>query len=198
MRSKIILFDPSTSRRAMLTLQLSARWHVEPYGDLDDLRRFRPRDAAFALVRDERDLLDEVRTALEDSGEALEIVAFAENPGTEAIVAAIKGGCTDYLDLERELAQIDARLAPLLAGNGEDFETHQRRVEARLTVARLTDREISIGGQIAGGRSNKAIAAELGISPRTVEVHRANLLRKLGVNNAVQAVRILLDGGAVS
>jgi DNA-binding CsgD family transcriptional regulator len=43
------------------------------------------------------------------------------------------------------------------------------------------------------GRSNKAIARELDISPRTVEIHRANMMHKLGANHAAEAVRVRLD-----
>src|SRR4051794_35543456 len=59
----------------------------------------------------------------------------------------------------------------------------------------LTARERDVLGQIASGLSNKEAGRELGISPRTVEVHRARIMEKLGAKNAADLVRIVLSEG---
>jgi two-component system, LuxR family, response regulator FixJ len=61
-------------------------------------------------------------------------------------------------------------------------------------LSRLTPREREVLSEIAGGASNKEIGRRLGISPRTVEVHRARIIEKLRARNAADLVRIALSG----
>jgi DNA-binding NarL/FixJ family response regulator len=61
----------------------------------------------------------------------------------------------------------------------------------------LTSREREVLSQIAGGASNKGAGRKLGISPRTIEVHRARIMEKLGAKNAADLVRIVLSDGQV-
>lgn len=72
-------------------------------------------------------------------------------------------------------------------------------VRARLVAVSgngfLTARECDVLERIASGSSNKEAAHELGISPRTVEVHRARIMVKLGARNAADLVRIVLSDG---
>ena len=58
----------------------------------------------------------------------------------------------------------------------------------------LTAREREVLAEIAGGASNKEVGRHLGISPRTVEVHRARIMEKLGARNVADLVRIALSG----
>ena len=60
--------------------------------------------------------------------------------------------------------------------------------------ALLTPREREVLAQIAAGASNKEAGRQLGISPRTIEVHRARIMEKLGARNAADLVRIVLSG----
>ena len=57
----------------------------------------------------------------------------------------------------------------------------------------LTPREREVLAQIAGGASNKEAGRQLGISPRTIEVHRARIMEKLGAKNAADLVRIVMS-----
>lgn len=59
----------------------------------------------------------------------------------------------------------------------------------------LTPREHEVLGHIASGASNKEVGRNLGISMRTVEVHRAHIMEKLGARNAAHLVRIVLSNG---
>jgi FixJ family two-component response regulator len=60
-------------------------------------------------------------------------------------------------------------------------------------VEQLTARERQVLGQVIAGASNKVAGRRLGISPRTIEVHRAHIMEKLGARNAADLVRIALD-----
>jgi DNA-binding CsgD family transcriptional regulator len=76
----------------------------------------------------------------------------------------------------------------------------QQNVRSGLTLRRfpgyemLTPRERQVLAQIAAGASNKEVGRHLGISPRTVEVHRARIMDKLGARNTADLVRIALSG----
>jgi two-component system response regulator FixJ len=59
----------------------------------------------------------------------------------------------------------------------------------------MTARELEVLGRIAQGASNKEAGRELGISPRTIEVHRARIMEKLGAKNAADLMRIVLGKG---
>jgi DNA-binding CsgD family transcriptional regulator len=73
-------------------------------------------------------------------------------------------------------------------GNGSFFEFPGETL--------LTPREREVLAQIAAGASNKEVGRRLGISPRTVEVHRARIMEKIGARNAADLVRIVLSGGS--
>ena len=63
-------------------------------------------------------------------------------------------------------------------------------------VSELTPREREVADLIADGASNKEAGRRLGISPRTVELHRAHVMEKLGARNAADLVRIVLSGSS--
>ena len=67
-------------------------------------------------------------------------------------------------------------------------------VAARNRMSTLSPREREVLDQLAAGNSNKVIAQALAISPRTVEIHRASMMRKLGARHAAEAVRRLKAG----
>lgn len=67
--------------------------------------------------------------------------------------------------------------------------------DAASRIAALTPRGRDVLGGILAGRSNKMIAHTLGISPRTVEIHRARLMRDLGVRHVADVVRVALAAG---
>jgi two-component system, LuxR family, response regulator FixJ len=86
------------------------------------------------------------------------------------------------------------------------MEAHTRRPSAFLRqitdassrIAALTPRGRDVLSGILAGRSNKMIAYSLGISPRTVEIHRARLMRDLGARHVAEVIRLALEAGDVN
>jgi len=113
-------------------------------------------------------------------------------------VEAIKNGAFDYIVKPFDGRNIVARVGNAIAtyarrntnsarnGMVFDFAGHHL----------LTPREREVLAQIAGGASNKEAGRRLGISPRTIEVHRARIMEKLDARNAADLVRIVLSGAA--
>lgn len=79
--------------------------------------------------------------------------------------------------------------------NNSEVGQPQRPVKA-LDID-LSSREIAILSQISNGRSNKEIADDLGISVRTVESHRLNMMKKMSANNVAELVRVALEAGVI-
>jgi FixJ family two-component response regulator len=110
-------------------------------------------------------------------------------------VEAIRNGALDFIEKPFDPAAVAARVRDAMrawqnAGQDDtllarDFPGHDR----------LTAREREVLGRIAQGASNKEAGRELGISPRTVEVHRARIMEKLGAKNAADLMRIVLAKG---
>ena len=73
------------------------------------------------------------------------------------------------------------------------LEARRKMVEARNRIANLSPREREVLDWLTEGCSNKVIARELHISPRTVEIHRANMMQKLGAEHPSQAVRLKIE-----
>jgi FixJ family two-component response regulator len=114
-------------------------------------------------------------------------------------IDAIKHGALDFIEKPFDANTVVARVREAIeawvrrAENGHgDTLPHQF-----LGQDLLTPREREVLGQIAGGASNKEAGRKLGISPRTIEVHRARIMEKLGAKNAADLVRIVLSEGRV-
>jgi two-component system response regulator FixJ len=106
----------------------------------------------------------------------------------------MKAGAADFLEKPLD----DARLlkALLTAQNTKSAPfSATARTWASERIAGLSAREQDVLRWVVAGKANKVIAYGLGISPRTVEVHRANLMRKLDAANLSELVRIVLAGG---
>lgn len=121
------------------------------------------------------------------------VVMLSNAPQLEAAVTAMKLGATDVvskpidsehlLGVVRDALRRDVHLGAMQAG--------RRPVEVR-GFSQLTPREREVLQLITNGQSNKEAGRQLGISPRTIEVHRARVMEKLGAKNTADLMRIVL------
>lgn len=113
-------------------------------------------------------------------------------------VDAIKNGALDFIEKPFRGSEIVARVREAV-----DAQTRRRAEPATATASSfhfpgrepLTRREQDVLGRIVAGSSSKEAGRDLGISPRTIEVHRARIMEKLGAKNAADLVRIVYDQG---
>ena len=137
----------------------------------------------------------EVQQELNQRGVAMPVIVLTGHGDISIAVRAMKAGAVDFIEKPFEKAvlldAIDAAFARL-----EDKEGRSTRAgDAAVAVAALTPRERDVLDGLAQGLPNKTIAYDLGISPRTVEVHRANLMTKLAVRSLSDALRIAFAAG---
>jgi two-component system response regulator FixJ len=124
--------------------------------------------------------------------------------GVSKAVQAMKAGAFDFVekpfDDDELLTIIGAALSLPAAGKSSVAAVptdhgggmHPRAAEAALRVAALSPREREVLGLAMDGKPSKLIAYELGISPRTVEIHRTRLMTRLGVSRLAEAARLMV------
>ncbi|HEX8483244.1 MAG TPA: LuxR C-terminal-related transcriptional regulator [Allosphingosinicella sp.] len=123
------------------------------------------------------------------------ILAMSAAPKVEVAVQAMKLGALDFLEKPVNAQKLAAALVPAWNTLEASLERGEARRVAQDRLARLTARELDISLSLFGGRSNKAVAHELGISVRTVEMHRAHIMAKLGVKSIAEAAVMATHAG---
>ena len=117
-------------------------------------------------------------------------------PGDLALaVEAMKRGAADFLCKPLGALQLAAALTPAWAKLHRGADAHQARRFARERVGRLTAREFDVFLALVAGKANKAAAHQLGISVRTVEMHRARVMAKLAVRSLSEATLLMTQAG---
>lgn len=186
--------DPDIRRRAELTSMLSGdAVRVDPYESVEELAAYWPAEGTL-VVHDDDDSLTSVMSAMSDAGKWMPVVAFAEHPSVEKVVSALGLGAIDYLTWP---VSRDGMLTKLVTIDQRSQQVADRKrdiAEARARVRRLSTREREVLSDLSHGLSNKEIAQHLGISPRTVEIHRSNLITKIGAKSSAHAIRIAIQG----
>jgi len=109
-------------------------------------------------------------------------------------VSAIKNGALDFIEKPFRGSEIVGRLDEAIGAYARRQEGNAAKATALHFPGRepLTRREREVLEQFAAGASNKEAGRQLGISPRTIEDHRANIMKKLGARNAADLIRIVL------
>jgi len=128
----------------------------------------------------------------DDRGWTVPVIFLTGRAKVPDAVRALKRGAFDFL--EKPFAD-EALLARVCAAHEEDRRRRARAEQDAAVVARLgglTQREHQVALRVAAGQPNKVIAAELGISPRTVEVYRAKAMSKTGARSVADLVHLVM------
>lgn len=127
-------------------------------------------------------------------GSTTPVVVMTGHGDIPLAVEAMKAGVIDFLEKPFDDDRLlDALRTGLAAPGTTDAGADQATARARL--AELSPREHDVLVRVVEGKLNKRIAHELGISPRTVEIYRANLMAKTGARNLAELMRIALAAG---
>lgn len=155
-------------------------WHRRPSCLLLDVRM---RDISG------RELFDRLRARYPDL--PAPVIFLTGHADIASAVDAVKNGAFDFFEKPSNDNRLVDRVIEALDVSHERLAHAINVEELRSRFERLTARERAVMDLILAGKLNKVIADELGISVRTVEVHRANVFSKMGVRSAVELARLL-------
>ncbi|MFC0588948.1 response regulator transcription factor [Novosphingobium aquiterrae] len=189
------VIDEDAHRRADLAkLVYSLGWHAEISASLEEFVSYTPL-TGFVLLHDRPD--QHSVTHLFRYGHDHEIwfpvIVYDCAPRPGQIVDAILAGGSDYLSYPISAEDLAVSLSRLREISSQRREAFLRKAAAQERIGRLTRREGQILSHMVSGKTNRLIAKELGISSKTVEIHRTHLIAKLGAQNTIEAVRIGLE-----
>ena len=140
----------------------------------------------------------EVQAELGTRGITLPIIILTAHGDVATARATLKTGAFDFLEKPIDDAVLMTVLDAALAHDREAGKRAERQSALREKIARLTPRELEVLERVVHGRHNREIAAELAISPRTVEVYKARIMDKLQVDRLSDLIRVALDFGLPS
>lgn len=193
-----VIDDDDSVRRSWAFLLSGESYDVVTYPDAgsflasSDFRRY---GAILLDVRMPNMSGLELQNKLKELGCDLPIIFISGHGDIDMAVNTLKNGAVDFLQKpvkdDRLLEVIDAAVARNKAARRDQAEV--AGFKARLE--QLTQREREVIRMVSQGYSNKEVAAEFGISEKTVQVHRGSAYRKLDLHNAAEIARLLLRSG---
>ena len=198
----LFLVDDDEAIRSSLSRSLRKRgYQVETFASASEFLQISAPDMDGVL------LLDygmpgmnglELQARLNDSGIRLPIIFITGHGGIPESVQAIKGGAVDFLEKPFHPEVLIDRIEIALSMAAEARAARAGRLETRARFSRLTLREMEIVSHMVAnpsGTSSKEVGAYLGISPRTVDHHRARILEKLQIRSVPELIALASKSG---
>ena len=198
-RELFIVDDDVTTRDALSAMFMLANYRVRVFADAETFlaaaRANAPAGVLLDLTLPGKSGLQALRE-LNAQQYPAPILIMSGNGDIACAVEAVKSGAFDYMLKSSAAPEIVTRVGNAIAGFKRNALTNGGTGEPLdfPGQALLTPREREVLAQIAAGASNKEAGRRLGISPRTIEVHRARIMEKIGARNAADLVRIVLSG----
>ena len=137
------------------------------------------------------DLMRELRSR----GETLPVIVMTGHGDVALAVEAMKAGVIDFLEKPFDDGHLIGAIRQALSVHRAGPAPEAARLGAQARLSDLSPRERDVLEGVVEGRLNKQIAFDLAISPRTVEIYRANLMTKTGARNMAELMRIALAAG---
>ena len=132
----------------------------------------------------------EVQQQLNSRGSMLPVIMITGHGDVPMAVQAMKHGAFDFLQKPFRDQDLIDRINAALKLDAENREVIERHADIRRRFESLTPREQDVIKLVVDGRANKVIAIDLGLSERTVEIHRANVMEKMGARSIAHLVKM--------
>lgn len=198
-RHVYVVDDDPAVRRSTSILLKAAGYESRPFVNgadfLEEAPALRPGVVLLDIRMPELDGLALLERLPETVRNQLPVVMITGHGDLPSAVRAMKSGARDFLEKPFEEEALLEIIENAFAGLMTSAAEHKRRTELRALVKKLTSRETEVLRALAQGHPNKIVAHQIGLSVRTVEMHRANLLDRLGVRTLTEAVRLSLEAG---
>ncbi len=158
------------------------------------LSRYDPREVGCVLVDIRMSGMSglELQDRLGERGSPLPIAFVTGHGDVPMAVDTMKKGAMDFIQKPFNEEKLVPLVERMLEQARTAFSVHQQAASRDALLAKLTGREAQVLERIVAGRLNKQIADDLGISIKTVEAHRANIMEKLGANTVADLLKIAL------
>jgi RNA polymerase sigma factor (sigma-70 family) len=190
----VYLIDDDPSVRDALGLLLGVRGYRTAVfaGGEDFLKAWQPDWAGCVLIDIRMPGMDglELQQKLSDLGCHLPVIVITGHGNVESARQAFKARAVDFLEKPLDHNRLISAIDEALKRESSLREDMQRREAAATLLQNLTAREREVMELVVSGSHNREIAQALGISVRTVEVHKSRLMTKLGVDNVADMVRL--------
>jgi len=195
-----IVDDDQAVRNSLRMLLKSSGFTTREFDSADSLLEEQDFSPCYCLLLDIR--LPgisglELHQQLEARGVQTPAIFITGHGDIPMAVQAMQQGAVDFLTKPLHDAELIDKVQAAIALAREQRDKRQQETAVHESLATLTDREREVMAGIVRGLSNKQIAAELSISPRTVEVHRAHTMEKMNVNSVANLVRLLGEAGLI-
>lgn len=133
----------------------------------------------------------DLQKQLQDQGHRIPIIFMTGHGDVPMATRAMKAGAFDFIEKPFQGQTLLARVREALERDARELRRQAQRSEAAARLARLSPREREVLERVAAGQYNKVIAAELGISLSTVEIHRKRVMEKLEADSLSDLIRTL-------
>jgi FixJ family two-component response regulator len=137
----------------------------------------------------------ELQQELNLRGDLIPVIFLTAHGDIPMAVEAMRRGAFDFLQKPFRDEDLLVRIQHAIAKDGERRQSLGEFSRFQAQLASLTPREREVLEHITQGKQNKIIGQELGVSPRTVEIHRARIMKKMNAQSVAELVRMMLDLG---
>lgn len=191
---KFIIIDADYLTRNSLAQALAREGYVVQVDNVAELGS--PSfEKAFVFVADALIEQGDTCRELQDAEIFYPVIAYGPAPSLSKVIERLHGPCAGYVAWPGEEAELFDTLATLTRTSTVEMRRRTTEARARRKMAELTPRERQVALGIRDGLSSKELAIPLGISFRTVELHRANIMEKFGTSKISTVMRIIVEAG---
>jgi FixJ family two-component response regulator len=195
-RGTVYVIDDDEAVRDSLQWLLEGKdYRVKCFDSAESfLARFDPREVACLIADIRMDGMSglELQDQLLERRSPLPVTFITGHGDVPMAVTTMKKGAEDFIEKPFKEDELVALVEKMLERARVDFSKHQEAASRDALLSRLTTREAQVLERIVAGRLNKQIADDLGISIKTVEAHRANIMEKLNANTVADLLKIAL------
>lgn len=188
-----VVDDDEAVRDSLKLLLESVDLACQTFASASDFLEKHDRDQHSCLVADIRmpgmsglDLQEE----LNHRSSTIPILFITGHGDVPMAVDAMKSGALDFIQKPFRDQELLDRIHQALESDAERREDNRELSETRNRIGRLTARETEVMHRVVQGQANKVIALDLGVSQRTVEIHRARVMHKMQVRSIAELVRV--------